>query len=114
VVARLVGPDTDRLLFRRSGVESAGSVRERDGQFAVPVALSESAVADVVERFGSAGVAGNWGEFSVVLSERGRAVTRFGVSPGLVEAVDGGDWRGELSLQFGERATAESVRQRLA
>lgn len=113
VVARLVGPDTDRALFRRSSVESVGSVHGRDGAFGVPVTLSDEAVADVVARFDSAGVTKNRTEFSVVLSEGDRDVTRFGVSPGLVEAVGGGDWQGEFRLQFDQRATAESVRQHL-
>lgn len=113
VVARLVGPDTDRVLFRRSGVESVGSVRGRDRAVGLSVSLSDAAVADVVARFDSAGVAENRSEFHVVLSEDGRAVQRFGVSSGLVEALEGGDWQGEFQLRFDQRSTAESVQQYL-
>lgn len=113
IIARLVGPNTDQVLFRQNAVVTAGSVREYNEQFSVPVTLSDEAATDIVGLFNSVDITENRGEFKVILSERNQDITRFGISLGLTREISDGDWSGGLLLQFDQQATADAVRRRL-
>lgn len=113
IIARLVGPNTDQVLFRQNTVVTAGSVREYNEQFSVPVTLSDEAATDIVGLFNSVDITENRGEFKVILSERNQDITRFGISLGLTREISDGDWSGGLLLQFDQQATADAVRRRL-
>ncbi|MEF8867521.1 MAG: hypothetical protein V5A85_03290 [Haloarculaceae archaeon] len=111
---RLRGPWTDRRLFDGSEVASVGSVRDRTGSAGLPVTLTDEASADVAERFRAVGVPGTSDEFEVVQFHDGEAVGRFGIAPGLVEAIADGEWDGRLLLTFGGREQAVDLRETLA
>ena len=108
------GPGTDRRLFDGSDVASVGSVRDRTGSAGLPVTLTDEASADVAERFRAVGVPGTPDEFEVVQFHDGEAVGRFGIAPGLVEAIADGEWDGRLLLTFGRREQAVGLRETLA
>ena len=110
---RLRGPDTDRLLFDGSDVDSVGSVRNRGDSFGLPVTLTDDATADVAERFRVAGVPETPDGFEVVQFHDGEAVGRFGIAPGLAAAIADGEWDGELLLTFARREQATELREAL-
>lgn len=112
---RLVGPETERLLFDGSDLERVESVEEtRTGTFALPVTLTEAATADVTETFRSAGVEDDREAFEVAHTYDGEEMGRFGIAPSLATVVADGEWDGRIRLTFAEREQATKVRDALA
>ncbi|SFL08914.1 hypothetical protein SAMN04487950_2385 [Halogranum rubrum] len=108
---RLHGPDTDHLLFDGEDLERVGPVESsRAGAAALPVALTESATADVAETVRSAGVSENVDAFEIVQTYDGEEMGRFGIAPSLADAIATDEWDGQIYLSFAERAQAERVR----
>jgi hypothetical protein len=111
--ARLEGPDGGQTLFTQSEVASVGPVSNRGGRYTVPVVLTDESEAAVTETLRSAGALADPDAFEVVLTLGGDEVSRFGVSPGFVDAVENGEWNGEFLLVTRERADAAAVRRTL-
>jgi hypothetical protein len=80
----------------------------------VPLTLTDDATAAVSETFRTAGVRDDPDAFEVVTVHEDEVVSRFGVAPGLAEAIAAGEWDGRLRVTFAERETAEDVRETLA
>ncbi|WP_372910527.1 hypothetical protein [Salinigranum sp.] len=108
---RLSGPETERTLFDADGVASVGAVRDA---YDVPLTLTDDETAAVSETFRATGVSDDPDAFEVVAVHDGEQVSRFGVAPGLAEAIAAGEWDGRLRVTFAERETAEDVRETLA
>lgn len=114
-VARLDGPETNRMLFDASDVASVGTVEEsRSGGYQLPVELTASGTSHVTEVFRTEGVADDPDAFEVVQRYDGQVVGRFEVAPGLADAVVNDEWDGELRLVTAERERAVSIRADLS
>jgi hypothetical protein len=112
---RLSGPETDRTLFDAGGAASVGAVQDSSrASYYVPLTLTDDATAAVSETFRTAGVRDDPDAFEVVTVHEDEVVSRFGVAPGLAEAIAAGEWDGRLRVTFAERETAEDVRETLA
>jgi len=114
ITARLLGPDTDRLLFERAELAAVGSVTENDDWFSLPVTLTGEATDHIVDVFQSVGVDDDPSSFEVAMFEDEEETTRFGLSAELVSAVMASDWDGEFRLVFDQRSTATSIQRTLA
>jgi hypothetical protein len=111
--ARLDGPDGAQTLFAQSDVASVGPISDRRGRYTVPVVLTDDGAAGVAETLRSAGALADPDAFEVVLTLGGDEVSRFGVAPGFVDAVESGEWHGEFLLVTRDRADATAVRRTL-
>ena len=110
---RLLGSETDRLLFDETGVAEVGAVQERNGRFLLPVTLTDAAARSVTDVFRTAGVAEDPGAFEIAHYHRGEEVSRLSITPGLAEAIAEGEWEGEFVLTFAEREPARELRATL-
>ena len=111
---RLTGPGTDRLLFDAGDVASVGSVTtNRGGRPSLPVALTDEATAAATETAREVGLADAPDEFEVVQTHDGEVTGRFGITPGLAEAMANGEWEGEFLLLFERRERAVELRETL-
>lgn len=114
VAVRLLGPDTDRLLFDETDVSKVGTVQDRRGSFGLPVTLTDDAATTVGEIFRTTGVTESPDEFEVVVRRDGTVINRFGVAPGLADSIANDEWDGSLVLTFRRRKSATTVRKHLA
>ncbi|WP_255149894.1 hypothetical protein [Halorarius halobius] len=109
-VTRLAGPESTRHLFDGTDVATVGEVNTAQGGPYLPVTLTETATTSVSETFREAGVADDPDEFEVTLSFGSDERSRFGVSPGLADAIASGEWDGELRLTVATETKAEKLR----
>jgi len=114
MTVRLLGPDAERTLFTETDVVAVGEVRERTGSVAVPITITEERTETVSETFASAGVAEDPDAFEVAIRVDGDRRNRYGIAPGLAEAIESGDWEGELHVSVADRSTAEELQRALA
>lgn len=111
---RVTGPGIDRTLFDGTGVAEVGDVRDRGRSSRLPVTLTDTATANVVEVFRAAGGDDAPGEFRIVLRKDGAKIEQFGVAPAFAADVVADGWDGEFVLTFQERDRAAEVRETLA
>jgi hypothetical protein len=110
---RLVGPETDQVLFTESGVASVGEIRQQPSGYALPVVLTKGVRAEMSETFQTAGVVESPESFEVVVRLGDEAVNRFGITKGLASDIAGDEWDGEFLLLTQKRATAAGIRRGL-
>jgi hypothetical protein len=113
VEMRLVGPETDQVLFTESGVASVGEIRQQPSGYALPVVLTKGVRAEMSETFQTAGVVESPESFEVVVRLGDEAVNRFGITKGLASDIAGDEWDGEFLLLTQKRATAAGIRRGL-
>ena len=111
--ARLLGPETDRVLFDGSDIVRVGEVTDGTAGFGPPVELSDSATMSVSEQFRELNVSEDPTEFEIRMLDEDGLVTQFSVGPGLAERIEAGEWTGEMVLTHADRDSAEETRARL-
>jgi hypothetical protein len=75
--------------------------------------LSDAATASVSEQFRAANVSENPGAFEIRMLDEDGQFNQFGISPGLAESIEAGEWNGEFVLTLEDRDSAQEVRAQL-
>lgn len=111
--ARLLGPETDQLLFDGSDIVRVGEVAVTSGRVQLPLQLSDAATASMGEQFREANVSANPGNFEIQLLDEDGEINRFGITPDLARSIQQGEWNGEFVLTLEDRGAAEETRAKL-
>jgi len=114
-VARVTGDDgTDARLFGASDLDRVKGVFAEDDEYLVQVVLSEAGVESFRSRLDDAGATDDPAAFVVSMALDGTEVRRVELDRETVDALTASEWKGVLTLPFGEESVAGSVFDRLA
>ena len=113
--ARVTVGDDERELFRTDDIGAVGEVTPngRTGP-AVPLELTDSGTASVVETAAAVGLDERANRATIVLTRDGSRVDSYDVSPSLGESMATGAWNGRFVVTFETVSAAEAFRERLA
>ncbi|MDS0296360.1 hypothetical protein [Halogeometricum luteum] len=113
VEMRLVGPETEQVLFTGEDVARVGEAQRYQTSYGLPITLDDDATERISDTVSAAGVDENPEEFEFVLRRGGEEANRFGIAQDLATAMAEGEWDGEFVLTTEDEAAAESLRETL-
>lgn len=105
--------DEQWVLVEAEGVRGVGAVTVRSGNYFVPVALTESGRTNFEETVETAGVYEAPDDFAVHTVVDGEPVHEAGLTRGLVEDIESGEWGGRFRSATATESDAEQLRENL-
>ncbi|MDS0297690.1 hypothetical protein NDI76_02910 [Halogeometricum sp. S1BR25-6] len=110
---RLVGPETDRVLFTGADVARVGEAQRYQTSYGLPITLDDDATERIGDDLSAAGVNERPEAFEFVLRRDGEERSRFGIARNLATDMADGEWNGEFVLMTEDEAAAENLEQAL-
>lgn len=105
--------DEEWVLFTGEDVRAVGDVSYQQGHYYVPMTLAESGRTRFAETFDEAGVYESHDDFSIHTVADGETVFEAGISRGLVDAVESGEWDGRFRTNAADEREAERLAESL-